>query len=69
MTDDIELPEITVSVTLGEIRELKRLASRIISPDVTYDEDKLCMAEQAIRLNKTAANIMFEILLKWEGSL
>ena len=59
--------ELRVSVPQGEIRELLRAMNKIMYPDVTYCEDSLEMANQAIRLNKVFAENGEIILGKWLG--
>ena len=54
-----------ITVPLSEIFDLLRLVRRIELPDVTYSEDMLEMAQQAIRLSKRDANEASEILYKW----
>ncbi len=54
-----------ITVPLSEIKQLQRLVIRIEMPDVTYNEDILVMAQQALRLNKINARFAGDILLKW----
>ena len=57
--------EVTITLPLDELNEILRLANKIALPDVTYCDDKLVMADQAIRLSRMAANSMQEILFKY----
>ena len=54
-----------IAVPLSEILELLRLVTKIEIPDVTYGEDMLVMAQQALRLNKRCAGEASDILYKW----
>lgn len=61
--------EILVTVRQVEIQELARLLDSIAYPDVTFNEDMLTMAHQAIRLSKLRATEARNILYRWEGVL
>ena len=57
--------EILTTVPQSEIRELLRLMTSIECPDVTYCDDLLPMAQQAVRLSKMRASEASDILYKW----
>lgn len=59
--------EIKMTVPLNEIIELQRLMSKIQIPDVTYCDDLLPMAQQAIRLSRRYAERAQDILFTWRG--
>lgn len=56
---------IKITVPLDEILELLRLVTRIEVPDVTYCDDLLPMAQQAVRLSRMYAGDASNILYKW----
>ena len=60
-----EIEEVTISVSLSSMLELLRLITHIQCPDVTYCEDNLVMAQQAIRLSKMYASNASDILYEW----
>ena len=60
-----KLEEIKITVPLADILELIRLMSRIEMPDVTYCDDILPMAQQAVRLSKMNAGEASNILYGW----
>ena len=57
--------EIKLTVPLSEVLELLKLVTMIEMPDVTYGEDMLVMAQQAVRLNRMKATDASNILYKW----
>lgn len=59
--------EIYIEVRVSEVRELERLITKIEIPDVTYSEDVLVMAQQALRLSKLHATTISGILHGWMG--
>lgn len=64
MADD-EVEEIKVTVPLSELLELLRLITKIEYPSVTYEDNNLVMAQQAIRNSKRYANEASAILYQW----
>ena len=59
--------EIRIDVPLWEIQDMIKLITKIQFTDVTYNEDMLVLAQQALRLNKMNANDISETLYKWAG--
>ena len=54
-------------VQLSEILELQSLLREIEYPNVTYNDDILVMAQQAIRMSRRYAAYAANILYKWTG--
>ena len=63
--DCLAVTPISVTVLQSEIHELVELLARIQLPDVTYSDDMLQMAQQALRLNRMKAESANEILYGW----
>ena len=61
----IKQEEVKVTVPLRDLQELLRLVNMIEYPEVTYNSDKLVMAEHAIRRTKLYAEQMEDIITRW----
>ena len=57
--------EIRITVPLDEVLELLGLVSKIEILDVTYCDDLLPMAQQAVRLAQMRAGEASNILYRW----
>ncbi|KKK60850.1 hypothetical protein LCGC14_3020230 [marine sediment metagenome] len=57
--------EITITMPLDELNEILQLANAIALPDVTYCDDLLPMAQQAVRLSQRRAQIIQGILFRY----
>ena len=56
---------IYLTVPLNDTLEILRLLDRIARPEVTYCDDLLPMAQQAVRLSRMQANEAIDIIHKW----
>ena len=61
----MSIDKIYISVPLKDSIELERLMRKIEMPDVTYDDEILLMAQQAIRLSRRYADEAHTIIRKW----
>ena len=57
--------ELTITMPVDELKEILQLANTIVIPDVTYCDDLLPMAQQAVRVSQRKAQIIQGILFKY----